>query len=335
MVRWTEQAGGASYGALRWSGPELVDAPGLESWLGFAQDFNGYVHLFARRRREKADGTVAVDVVHATQYQPGKALLGWRSLGNPLKDETATEIGVPVAAVDGTGALHVMVHRHGTGLMARHQPAGGSWTTWSSLEGRWVRDPGVLTVIGPTCRMEFLAPYRGGAVHWLQQQPGAPYRWGSKLGVDAEPGSVAAFDSGQDRMTCLWRDASSGMLLAFRPPGAGRPPEGPFVIDPVAESGGLGPVAAQRALIDGYDYTVLARTRPDGTVLFAAYATGYEQAGVWWSELGGPSAAGPPALAFDARGLLVVALVSQDGRLWTTRQKNTGGGLSFEKWTTT
>ncbi|MFC7511295.1 hypothetical protein ACFQV4_13915 [Streptomyces thermocarboxydus] len=60
-----------------------------------AQGADAYVHFLGRRER-LADGGVEVDVVHAVQYQTGRPLTEWRSLGNPHRTpEKAALLGAP------------------------------------------------------------------------------------------------------------------------------------------------------------------------------------------------------------------------------------------------
>lgn len=83
-----------------------------------------------------------------------------------------------------------------------------------------------------------------------------------------------------------------------------------------------------RAVLDGYDCTVLAHRGLDGEVMVAACGTENEGAGVWWSPAGGPSA-GAPALALDGHGRIVLALIGPDGTLRVARQ-GAGPGLALD-----
>lgn len=90
LLRWTEERPGGP----GWEGPEFFPVPAL-THLGLAQGADGYVHFVGRRVRDGADGTPRVDLVHAIQYQTGRPVTAWRTLGNPYKDgdERAARIG--------------------------------------------------------------------------------------------------------------------------------------------------------------------------------------------------------------------------------------------------
>lgn len=75
VVRWTEDRPGGP----TWTGPWLIEAPGL-SGVTVAQGADGYAHLVGVRRRTGKDGA-QVDIVHATQFQTGRPLTAWHSLG--------------------------------------------------------------------------------------------------------------------------------------------------------------------------------------------------------------------------------------------------------------
>lgn len=86
-----------------------------------------------------------------------------------------------------------------------------------------------------------------------------------------------------------------------------------------------------RAVIGGYDCTVLAQTGAEGDIELTAYVTENEGYGTWWASLGGHGAHAPQ-VAVDAAGRIVVAALDADGALICTRQDTTQQGLVFGPW---
>ena len=85
-----------------------------------------------------------------------------------------------------------------------------------------------------------------------------------------------------------------------------------------------------RQVLDGYDCTVIAHRGRAGTVLVGVCGTEAEASGLWWGDTG-RACLGDPALAHDAQGRVVLAVVGSGGELWVTRQGD-GPGLTFTDW---
>ncbi len=306
LVRWTE----ARAGGPEWSGPDFFAIPDL-THLTVVQGANSYVHFLGRRQKPRADGGTAVDVVHAIQYQTGRPVTEWRSLGNPHQDPVkAAQLGAPTGAVSASGTVHVFVRNAGRGMMLRREGAHGGWGAWQDLNGSQVVD-GIAAVGTSTGRVEVLAPAMTAALHWYQSEAGGELRQGQKVPLAPVEGSVAGLETGPGRVTYYWTDAAGSGLVAYRPG---------------SWWGGLGgtpadsPVAVLRAWIDGYDCTVLAHVGIDGQVMLAACVSENEGSGLWWSPTGEESA-GAPGLAVDAQGRVVLAVIGKDGALRVARQR--------------
>ncbi|MEU2210648.1 hypothetical protein AB0B95_17420 [Streptomyces hygroscopicus] len=321
VARWTEDRPGGS----SWTGPWLIEAPGL-SQLTVAQGADGYAHLVGKRRTEGKDGP-RIDIVHATQFQTGRPLTAWHSLGSPHpKDRAkAQRIGAPAAAVDSTGALRVFVRNAGGGVSARRQDPKGTWDRWTDWKGTHVQD-GLSAAATADGRLELFAPAgKGAALRWYQPEPGAAPQRGEDVPADVRPGSASAVESSPGTLTHYWRDAGSGEVLAWRP-------DAPAAA-PLGGATGSGPVAVVRAVVDGHDCAVLAhRDTASGRVAVAAHPSEDEAAGVWWTP-SGEQGAHTPALALDGRGQVVVAALGLDGRLLVARQKTDEAGLALRAWT--
>ncbi|MDX2404423.1 hypothetical protein NJO91_14975 [Streptomyces microflavus] len=309
LLRWTEDRPGGS----GWSGPDFFPVPHL-THLSITQGADGYVHFIGRRSVPKPDGPPAVDLVHAIQYQSGRPLTAWRSLGNPHKDrDKAARLGLPAGAVDDAGTLHVLVRNAGRGLMLRREDKTGKWEAWRDLQGSMFQDaPAVMAAASG--RIEVLIPGEEGAGRWVQPEPRKVPERVENIPVAIVPGSAVALETAPDRATYYWTDPTSGSVVAHRPGG--------WVI-PLGGSP-AGPVAAMRAMLGGYDCTVLAHCDSEGNVMLAACGTENESAGLWWSPTG-ERGTGTPGLALDAFGRVVIAALAPDGSLRVARQNDEPG----------
>ncbi|MEW2259991.1 hypothetical protein [Streptomyces sp. NPDC047869] len=304
LLRWTEtRAGGPE-----WTGPVFIPAPEVED-ISLAQGANGYVHFFGRRLKGKGPAAFP-EVVHAIQYQSGRPLTEWTGVGNPHgKGERAAHMGAPVAAVSASGTVHVFVRNAGGGVCVRREGAKGTWLPWGDMRGGGGQD-GLAVGVLQSGRIEALVTGANCAMHWSQAHNDGDMERRPNLRVTPAPGSATVVETGPDRVTFYWTDLATGAVQAYRPGG--------WVI-PLGASPAAGRHAVVRTMIDGYDCTVLAHRAVDGSVVLAACGTENEQAGVWWS-LTGESSAHQPALACDARGRLVMAVIGAAGELRIARQ---------------
>lgn len=310
LLRWTETRPGGP----RWTGPDFFPAPDL-THVSVAQGADTYVHFLGRREVRKGDGPPAVDIVHAIQYQSGRPVTEWRSLGNPHQDrDKAARFGVPVGAVSATGRVHVLVRNAGRGLMLRREAPSGKWEPWVDLKGSGVEDA-PAAVAHASGRIEVLAGGDEDAMWWRQTEADGDFGQEPNIPLRVAPGTAVALETAPDRATYYWTDRDGGQLVAHRPGG--------WVI-PLGGAPSGEPVAALRAVIDGYDCTVLAHRDTDGHVMLAACGTENEQAGLWWSPTG-ERCLGAPALALDAHGRIVLALIGPDGALRIARQSGEAG----------
>ncbi|MFE7577809.1 hypothetical protein ACFU5Z_24030 [Streptomyces sp. NPDC057521] len=316
LLRWTQEAVGAS----RWSGPDAHPVKDL-THLTVAQGQNRYVHFVGRRVRPKADGRSAVDIVCATQYQTGRPVTEWRSLGNPFKDlDRSEQVGVPSAAVANGGALYVCVPTAWGGAALRREDRNGQWEAWKELDIAGVTDrPSLAATAGGL--VELLAPTRAAALHLRQSGQGEGLVRGYDAGVVPLPGSATALETAPGRMTHYLTDVRGSGVVAFRP---GNWPM------PLGGTPGDGRIAAVRGTVDGFDCTVLAVRGPDGSVHLGACSTEEERGGMWWTDTNA-TAAGDPSLALDGYGRVVVAVSGADGRPVLARQTD-GPGLTLGDW---
>ncbi|MGQ4490912.1 hypothetical protein ACN6LM_001800 [Streptomyces sp. SAS_281] len=322
LVRWTESAGGTEL----WSGPEFLDVPHWAGRVAMAQSREGYVCFAALQDKDGSQG-IAV----ATQYQTGRALTGWHSLGLPKGQGTAfddTLVHSPLIAVNpATGSVHVLASLSGSGVFRCSRKPEGDWGTWKPVTDRgYPSEPGVvMTEGGP---LEVLAIGTGGADHWVGTSKGR-FQLAGSMQTPVVSGSVTAHETGPKRATYFWRYPGDGSLVAWRRPD-GRQPAGGGLMT-LGGAGGTGAPSVTRALIGGYDCTVLTQTGADGAVEITAYVTENEGYGMWWAQVEGLGAQNPQ-VAVDGAGRVVVAALDSEGSLIVARQNLAMEGLGFGPW---
>ncbi|MEL5953315.1 hypothetical protein AADR41_00630 [Streptomyces sp. CLV115] len=316
VLRWTESAPGGP----RWTGPDVLPAKDIDR-LTVVQGKNRYAHLLGRRVRPRADGWTNVDVMYATQYQTGRPMTQWRSLGNPFKEiDQAVATGAPAAAVARDGALHVCVPTGAGGVALRREDKRGRWEAWTQLQVSGGTD-GPVPAATSSGLVEVLVPTRTAALRLRQPEPGGALERAHDVPVPPLPGSVTALETAPGRLTYYLTDAWGTGVVAVRE--GGRPV-------PLGGNPADGRIAAVRTTVDGFDCTVLAVRGADGTVGLGVCATEGEQAGFWWTGTG-RSCAGDPALAADGHGRTVLAALGADGVLVVARQED-GQGLTLGDW---
>ncbi|MGW5847774.1 PIG-L family deacetylase [Streptomyces sp. NPDC055254] len=322
LARWTERTPGGP----DWSERELLPSPELLPVLAVTQTPQGWVHLVSLRRTPGPDGGASVEVMHATQYQSGRPLGDWRSLGNPHGRHTdrGRELGVPAVVADAAGGLHVYVRNFSGYVTCRSQRPNGKWTSWHDLHGPQVQD-GMAAVLDDQGRPEVFAPSPGGVQRWRRDAQGVMRHTArERLPLSTAPGTaLGALLTGPGRITIYGCDSTRSTLWAHRTDGAATS---------IGTAGGDG-VSALRMAIDGYDCTVLLQRSAEGVVGVGAFATEQEHGGLWWERTGGTGVR-EPAGAVDALGRLVIASLDRDGRLAVARQDVSVSGLALGGWVT-
>ncbi|MEV8291962.1 hypothetical protein ACFVLG_24480 [Streptomyces rochei] len=316
LLRWTESGPGGP----GWLGPDVLPAEDV-AHCTLVQGANRYVHVLGRRVRGGGNRPLAVDLVYAIQYQAGRPMSEWRSVGNPLtRRETAAELGVPAAAVDTAGALHVFAPTAEGRIALRREDAKGRWEPWLDLKAGGVLDtPCAVAASGG--HLELVAPARHATLTWHRAKSGAVPERGHDLGVVALPGSMTGLETSPGRITYFFTDPHSGQIVAVR--------SGEWPV-PVGGNPGDGRHAALAVTLDGHPCTVLAHRDAEGRVVLGVCPAEGERYGVWWTDTG-MACLGDPVLARDAYGRVVVLAVGADGALSSARQAD-GPGLTLADW---
>ncbi|MFJ3336544.1 hypothetical protein [Streptomyces sp. NPDC086766] len=316
VLRWTESAQGGDH----WLGPDILPAPDVTR-LTVAQGGNRYVHLIGRQVRENGDGSLTAELVYAIQYQAGRPMSEWRTLGNPQPSRPrSAQTGLPAAAVDAAGALHVFAPTAEGRVLLRREDAKGRWEPWLDLGVTAALDTpaAVATTSG---HVALLAPARAGALTWCQRGPDAPMERGHDLPVLALPGSATGLETSPGRVTWYLTDLRGGGIVAARP--------GEWPV-PLGGDPGDGRHAALTTVLGGRPCTVLAHRDAAGRIMLGVCAAEDERNGVWWTDTG-TTCLGDPVLARDSRGRVAVLAVAADGGLILARQAS-GRELVLGDW---
>ncbi|MFJ6796795.1 PIG-L family deacetylase [Streptomyces sp. NPDC091268] len=304
----------------QWQGPFMLGGDWIAPSLAVAGAPGGPAHVVALRRRTAENGVVTVDLVHTQQSPDGSGFTGWQSLENPdwahedLRRQR--ELGVPMAAVDGAGRLHVFARDFAQGLSMRRQDGFGGWEPWQSLGGGFLQDAGIA-LTKELGTVEVYVPGKGSVSRWYQSEVGGPFTVDNSLvtGVVAT-GGLHAVDSGGGRVCLYYREAGTQQVMAYRQHENGRWPGAGASL---GGAGGTGAVAAQWAPRRGAREAYLAHRSSGGRLCVSLPVADVDASGTRWRETGGMCAQAP-SLAHDAAGALAVAVIGTDGRLRVRRQ---------------
>ncbi|MEU9063497.1 hypothetical protein AB0D13_32700 [Streptomyces sp. NPDC048430] len=318
LVRWTEpvRSGGS------WAGPEPIEVPRRTGGVAMARSREGYVHFAVLQ----GDGGRADRVAVATQFQTGLALSGWHDLGLPAAQGGAPDdilVHGPLIAVNpAIGSVHVLVSMRQGGVFRRSRKPEGNWGGWKPVTDRaYVSEPWVvMTEGGP---LEILACGPDGADYWVGTSNGR-FELADRIDSPIVAGTVTAHETGPKRATYFWRYPGDGSLVAWR---RGQQGNGAGLMS-LGGAGGSGAPSVTRALVGGYDCTVLAQTGVDGTIEVTAYVTENEGYGMWWARIEG-AGGDSPQVAVDGAGRIVVAALDKTGALLVARQDRQQEGLAF------
>lgn len=323
LVRWTEAAAPRT----GWTGPDTFEVEGWTGTAAMARSREGYVHLVALRAAQ--DGSGRPEIIVSTQFQPGRPMTDWHSLGSPGLRGGPTDdrlAGPPRIAVNQrSGSTHVLVSmRHG-GVLRRSRNAEGAWGGWKQVAPEpYGGDVAPLMSSGGPLELLALGP--AGADRWVGVGQGR-FQLADRIPTPVVPGTPVLCETGPRRVTYFWRYPGDGSLVAWRAGQQGAPGG----LMGLGGAGGKGAPGVVRSVIGGYDCTVLAQTGAEGDIELTAYVTENEGYGTWWASLGGHGAHAPQ-VAVDAAGRIVVAALDADGALICTRQDTTQQGLVFGPW---
>ncbi|MFE1321473.1 PIG-L family deacetylase [Kitasatospora phosalacinea] len=310
VVGWRERTAGRG----DWTGPEPVDEGRGRGWMlpvvSALRGPDGRLHLVGLRRTEDAAGDAVLDVVHAVRERGAESFGAWESVGNPdaAGRQEQREIGVPAAAVDGEGRLHVLVRNFAQSLSLRVRGADGSWGEWAELGGTTVQD-GPSAYTGRDGLVRVFVPDKHSTRSWTQQGPGGAFGSSSAVPTgQVASGRVTALEDAQGSALLVYREARTALVQVQRRSG----PTGKWPKEPVQVGGGdgIGPVAAVWVGGNATD-ALLARLGTD----LSLYTLTRNAAGVQvpWVRPSDLVVLRSAALALGPEGVPVAAVLGADG----------------------
>ncbi len=330
VAYWTETKPGGG----QWSGPTLIDGGWVNPALSVAAEAGGRTHLFAQRRTVQTDGNPVLEIVWAVRETPTATFGSWASLGNPDAADSdirrQRELGIPAAAVDGTGRVHVFVRGFEQALHhATLDPGARSWTGWTELQHTGLAQDCPTVLATRTGRIEAYAPGKKSVYRWYQRVPGGELYADEALHTTpVAVGGLNAVEIARDRVCLVYRQAHTALVLTYEQSEAlGGWPHTPRVLGGHL---GTGPVAALQGRTGAGVSAILTMHRNAiGTPTFGIPDATAES--VTWTDA--PVAfSGTPGLCSDAEGRTVAAAVGLDGRLWVSRQQTEVLESPFGPW---
>ncbi|MFJ9419847.1 PIG-L family deacetylase [Streptomyces sp. NPDC101227] len=328
---WTETRPGSG----RFSAPAPLGGDRLEGQIHAVRHPDGGLHLFAARTVLPGPGTAHRREL-LTARQAGTARDGtplfphWVPLGSPDPDPVRSlETGFPVAVAAPDGTVHVFVRTWDGSLAHRGGPDGGRWTPWRRLEGpvgALTASPrivdGIDACVDSEGMIHLVAPSGRTVHHWVSKEAGRLPRPGAATGLPEAAGPVSVVPLADGAVRVLFRRAGTAQVLIAerrRRIGSWR------VAAQCAPVGGYGRVAAAPA---GAGARMVLAVRDDAGGVRAAMAQ--EVPGPW--HTGRVPHSGAAGVAEDAGGRAVVAVLGNDGRLYTARQPAAGPQAPFGAW---
>ncbi|GAA1950056.1 PIG-L family deacetylase [Catenulispora subtropica] len=289
-------------------------ASALTPHLSVAVDVAGRAHLVGLRAVTDPDrGTWRHEVV-VTSERPDGTFQPWAGLGTPIgvRTKDACAVGCPTAIVDGHGVLHVFVRNADNAVSWRRRDLtvpGSAWSDWRDIGGHRVRD-GLTAIVTPTGDVELFA--NGHAFwSWSVGRDGVPQATRTVLPPLGDPPTVRGRSDGGALLAARLSDTGE-LTVRSRPPGRGSSWD--RTATGLGGTGGFGVMALQPHRNGAF----MAQRGRRGLVETVWQPSVDRKDGVrrW---LGGPGPIQRPALAVDARGVVVVAAVGPDGALYTAR----------------
>ncbi|MDG4536889.1 PIG-L family deacetylase [Streptomyces sp. AV19] len=308
---WIESAPGSG----RFDAPRLLGGGMLAPALAISQTKDGRWQLFAERFAglgADAEGNRR-EIVALEQESPGGRFGFWTSLGNPEEDPVrGRRVGAPAVARNADGSAQVFVRTWAKGVSTKRQDREGRWgEEWTDLGGAEVQE-GLSAVTGSDGRIHVAGSGHDTVHHWVQERPGGDFALAAhgRLPVPADPPTLVAQPDG-------------GLLLVFRQPRTARPlvyrlddKDGQWEeLGPGLVGCGYG-VMAVAADPEGGERAVLVSRNDAGSLSAGGLGRGAHPR---WAVCG-EQAVGAPTIAVDAKGRLVVATLTAEGKLLTSRQ---------------
>lgn len=311
--QWTQAAAGGTV----WNAPVPLPGAGLLGQVAAVTLPDGRIRLFAVRHGGLVNRPAAQRraIVTCAQTSPGGRFDAWRSLGGPdgTAGARAREIGLPYAAVDGAGRIHLVVRTYTRQLALRICTPAGEWGAWTVLRGAADVQDGVCLLPRTDGRTEIFAGTRDRLLRWTVTGgvPSAAVR----LPLPVPSCAPTAVELPGGRVRLFLRPAASAQVHVHDERGGVWSPARPLQAD-----GGYGPVAVApvRPGPGGVAATHLTAARNDAGAVSVRLWTG--------TGASAPKVTdhprlmiGTPSLATDGNGRMYFSELGADGQLNVTR----------------
>ncbi|HEY3481837.1 MAG TPA: PIG-L family deacetylase [Streptomyces sp.] len=166
VMQWTQKA----VGAAAWNAPVALPGGGLLGQVAAVTLPDKRIQLFAVQHGGMLVAPKAQRraIVTCVQSAPGGRFGTWRTLGGPdgTVGAKAREIGLPYAAVDTKGRVHVVARTYKRELAARTMSAAGIWGPWKVLPGPVDVQDGVCLLPRSDGRVEIYGGTRKKFYRW-------------------------------------------------------------------------------------------------------------------------------------------------------------------------
>jgi LmbE family N-acetylglucosaminyl deacetylase len=333
-----------------WSGPFPLGGTAVRA-LDAVPQADGRTRLFALQ----VDAMAGVSgIVTCVQDSPGGAFGPWSEPQNPVPNPGAAAsaamlhgdaLGQPAAVTAPNGTVHLFVRAADATVYQRILTDGNrNWKPWVQLTGRFVLD-GLCPLIGADGRVTLHAaamaepadatqPAVTRLLRWTQSSddgPLTPDLWFPDVETAGAPVAVLDQDGAPRVLYQLPDTADTGMIT--------RGADGTWSpIQRLSPTGGSGPVVAAAAPgVAGGRLHVAVGTPGSGLGIFQQRTDATDASDATdatfpalWQDLGG-CWPGPPALAADRSGRLVVAALGLDGRLAVAGQPRPGAEVGYSQ----
>ncbi|MBM9507791.1 PIG-L family deacetylase [Actinacidiphila acididurans] len=304
VVQWSQ----AAPGGTDFAEPVPLSGPPVLGQVAAVSLPDGRIRLFALRHGGLLGppATQVRSVITCAQSAPGGPFGPWHDLGGPdgTRGAKAREIGLPYAAVDTGGRVHLVLRGWNRALHARTLTPDGRWSSWRRLPGPVDVQDGLCLLPRADGRTEIYAGTRTALYRWTLEPGGSAAAVRLPLQVPACAPSAVELPGRRVRLF-LRPAASASVVVHDHDERTGRwSPGVPH------STGGYGPVA----VVPASGGSQLTAARDDsGTVTTRTWPAGPP-------ATGHPALlTGTPSLTRDRAGRTYLATIGADGRLAVTR----------------
>lgn len=291
--------------------PELVGgfAPTAETVTAL----DGRVYVFGQRLAlGELDHEHSRTALVAQQQAAGAGFPKWIDLGGPNgntnRDSMRRRLAGPPrgATALSDGGVQFFNRNYGNGVSSRRIVFGRGWSHWLDFGGDGPDGASAVTALDGT--VDLAAPGDQSIRHWVQDGPLGGHTRDAQSDTAATATPLTLVDCGGATLALLTRESPGNAVVGYLGPQG----EDWGDVKPVrlGEAGGHGPVAAA---LDAQGRRLALATRSAEDTVVYAWWDWRSEAAPQWRQASPTVVSGAPALALDARGTMVLALLGTDG----------------------